>query len=266
MLPRLAKIAAVAALLSAAFSAHAVPVWMTGNDGSTLYTVDSANGASTAVGNFGQGATYTLSFDAAGTLYGISNGFSDGTLVTIDKTTGHATTVGVATGISDLMAMAFAPDGTLYAGSWSTNSLYVINKNTGAATLVGSLGFGGIMDLDFDSQGNLFALSDSLFKVDLATGNGSLVTNLANSCLMGMAIDQQDRFLATDYCTNNTPLYQINTANGSLISLGNTGIASAMGGAIEDDVANVPEPGSVALAGAAIAALLITRRRARKYN
>lgn len=98
----------------------------------------------------------------------------------------------------------------------SSNNLYTINKNTGAATVVENLGFGGIMDLDFDSRGNLFALSDSLYKVDVTTGHGTLLTHLANTCLMGMAIDQQDHFLATDYCSNNSPLFTRSTCQTAL--------------------------------------------------
>jgi hypothetical protein len=112
----------------------------------------------------------------------------------------------------------------------------------------------------------LYALSDSLYQINMATGHGTLVTHLANTCLMGMAIDQGDHFLATDYCSNSTPLYQINTADGSLTSLGNTGIAQSMGGAIEAAAASVPEPGTMSLIGAALAALLLTRRRTQKSS
>jgi outer membrane protein assembly factor BamB len=258
---RTIKIAALILAVSVANLASASTIWMTGDDGANLYKVNSATGAGTLVGSFGLASTFTLAFNNTGTLYGVANGFSDGTLVTVDQATGLAVAVGASTGIKNLMALSFAADGTLYAGSWDTNNLYTIDPLTGAATVVGSLGFNGIMDLDFDSHGNLFALSNSLYQVNTATGAGTLVTALDNGCLMGMAIDSANRFYGTDYCTSNTPLYEINTANGSLTNIGATGIGSAMGGAIVAAASPVPEPASAILFALALAGVVLVRQK-----
>ena len=255
----ISKTITAGALALATFSftpANAITLYSTGTDGNTLFTIDSTNGVGTVVGGFGHAATYALAFDASNVLYGVYNGSSNGTLATINTTTGVETPVGAATGIGNFMAIVFAPNGTLYGASWNTNALYTMNKITGAATLVGSLGFGGIMDLAFDSSGQLYGLSNNLYKINTATGAGTLFTTLSKGSLMGMTIDPSGRFLATDYSTSNTPLYQINTANGALTSLGNTGISNPMGLTFQ-----VPEPASAALLG--LGTLLLAARRRR---
>ncbi len=241
---------------------HAVTLYQTGGNGSGLYTTDSTNGATSFVGSFGYGATYALAFDPSNTLYAITNGFANGQLATVNPLTGAATLVGASTGVAVLMALVFASDGTGYAASAATNDLYKINTTTGALTTIGSLGFGGIMDLAFDSAGNLYGLSNALYEINTTTGAGSLVTNLANTGLMGLTIDPSGNFLATDYSTSNTPLYEINTSDGSLTSLGNTGVANAMALTYEG-VAAVPEPETYAmmLAGLGLLGFLARRRK-----
>ena len=245
--------------LVVALPASAVTLYGTGDDGSNLYTTNSLNGASTLVGSFGFSATYSVAFSPSNVLYSIVDFYNSSALAKVNTTTGGATLVGSATNIPELMAIIFAPDGTLYAASWGTNDLYTINTTTGVATVVGSLGFGGVMDLAFDPNGNLYALSDSLYKINLSTGAGSLITGLADGCLMGLSIDPSDRFLATDYCTSNSPLYQINTSNGSLTSLGNTGISSPMGLTYQSTA--VPEPAGISVLGVGLIGLCFARRR-----
>lgn len=237
--------------------ASAEQLYSTGADGTALYTIDSNTGAGTLIGDFSFTGTYALALSPSGTLYGVSGGYGAGTLDIVNPLTGASTHVGASTGISDLMALKFGPDGVLYAASWSTNMLYTMNPATGVATPVGSLGFSGIMDIAFDSSGQLYGLAQNLYKINKTTGAGTLFTSLTDSSLMGLTIDSSGRFLATDY-VSNSPLYQINTTTGALTSLGQTGISQPM--ALTEQ--SVPEPGSTALLG--LAGLLTMGRRRRK--
>ena len=82
-----------------------------------------------------------------GVMYAILNNgsSSESRLVTINKTTGVATSVGTvkigSSNIQDLEGLSFFNDGKLYASSGkdgpTTNALYQINKSTAVATLIG---------------------------------------------------------------------------------------------------------------------------------
>ncbi len=195
--------------------------------GSALYSIDPGTGLGTYIGNFTYSGVFALAFSPNGTLYAMSNGFGNGMLDQVNPATGASTHVGGPTGVSGILAMKFAPDGTLYAASLSTNMLYTIDLATGIATPVGNLGFSGVMDIAFDSKGQLYGLSNNLYKINRTTGAGTLFTALSDGNLMALTIDPLGRFLATDY-SGNSPLYQINTATGALTSLGITGIPYSM--------------------------------------
>ena len=265
---RVARLFAISALLgSAAFASN---IYITGDDGSNLYTLDPSTATSQLVGSFGQSGVYADAFDPNGNLWALTNGYNSGTLATVDLATGAATLVGSGSGVAGLMAMAFASNGTLYVGSWDTNALYTMDTSTGAVATVGSLGFTGLMGFDFDQSGDMFAIASGgffgpsdLYSINLSTGAGTLVTPIAaDSCLMGLSIDSSNRFLATDYCTLNSPLYQIDPATGNLTNLGSTGLAQAMGGDF-NDLASVssPEPSALLLAVSGGVLCFIQRRR-----
>jgi hypothetical protein len=241
-------------------------IYITGNGGASLFVINSSNGASTYIGDFGP-TVLADAFRPDGTLYGmIAAGSNGAQLATVNTVTGAATPIASPTGVPGLFSMSFTPDGTLYAASFETDDLYTVNLSTGAASVVGSLGFTGVMDLAWDSfDGKMYAIESfgsgsALYSINLTTGAGTLVTTPSNDCLMGLVVDSTNRFLATDNCVSSSPLYQINTTTGALSNLGNTGIGGSMGG----DIAPAPEPLPVLTLGSGLALAWLRKKLARK--
>jgi Tol biopolymer transport system component len=228
-------------VLLACMSATADNIYVE-SKGTTLYVVDSNTGASTLIGPYGKVGVLSQAFSPSGTLYAVSRGGSAALaqLLTVDLNTGAATVIG-NTGVQ-VEALAFTPDGTLYAANFNTNDLYTLDLSTGAATFVGHLGFSGIMDMAWDpANSTMYAVASlcngsQLYSINLASGAGTWVTDLDNTCLMTLAIDSSNRLLTTDFSDPNSPLYQIDRNTGSLTSLGFTGLVSTMGAAAK------PEP------------------------
>ena len=132
-----------------------------GNRG--LYRINTQTGQATLVGtmDFSGKYQYGLTFDDSGTGYLVAGG-QDGTLYTIDATTAKATKVG-----------DFTPDyidSIAWDGSqlWAMKTeygpeLYTLNRQTGEASLIGSLSGvyqWGQSGLSVDGQGNLWGLDE----------------------------------------------------------------------------------------------------------
>jgi hypothetical protein len=101
---------------------------------SELYSINPANGVTTAIGSTGIAGLAGLVLSSGGVLY--ASDVSNGNIYTIDTTTGAATILG-STGLSSPGALAIA-NGTLYltAPSGGHDYLYTVNISTGAATPV----------------------------------------------------------------------------------------------------------------------------------
>jgi hypothetical protein len=161
------------------------------------------------------GMDFQLSAPQSSVLFASVNIAGDGGtgsdhLATIDTATGLATVIGpfgVCMGVTvpsegdgsctieGMEAIAFAPDGTLYGAvnprGTGMPGLYTINPATGAATFVtpvldsgGAIPGGGVVSLQFASDGTLFAGTSSfmgvggdLGTVDPATGLFTLIGN-----------------------------------------------------------------------------------------
>jgi hypothetical protein len=138
--------------------------------GSQLRTLDPFSGVSTLIGTTGKGPIAGLAYDqGTGTMYGITGGNgsgagASGNLVTINLTTGAATTVG-SVGFN-AGSLEFGPDGNLYAGSTDgLGNLYRINKTNGAATLVGVTGFNNVTGLTLVNSTNTIQFDASNYNV-----------------------------------------------------------------------------------------------------
>jgi hypothetical protein len=98
-----------------------------------------------------------LAFAADGTLFGLTQNRAGAySLCQLDQLTGGATVIGdlglsFPTGSGVVGGLAFAPNGNLYAAVASSNEsrLYLLNQDTGAASLVGSVGIAGVSGIHF---------------------------------------------------------------------------------------------------------------------
>jgi hypothetical protein len=114
----------------------------------------------------------------AGTLYVIDD--SSNTLLSIDPVTLTITTVG-PTGVDDgdFGDLAYAPgtDTLYWVPGRRNDNLYTLNRNTGAATLIGPHGITDLFTLAFDG-GTLYAqsaLTHGVYELNTATGAATAI-------------------------------------------------------------------------------------------
>lgn len=151
-------------------------------------------------------------------------------LATVDVATG-ATSLKGSTGIA-LTDIAFSPSGDLYGISFS--SLYKVNSNTGATTLVGSLGSvsGTANALVFGSDGTLYMAGSSLYSVNTSTGAASAIGAIGFQSGGDLAFIGGDLYMASS--GNQLVEVDVTTGDGTLI--GNLGVGSMFGLATPNNV------------------------------
>jgi uncharacterized repeat protein (TIGR01451 family) len=162
-------------------------------------------------------------------------------LYTLNSTTGAATLVAPitisATQVTNVTGLAVDPtDGTLYGfmNSQTCNvrgegTLLTINKTTGAATVIGSLGAAAIQgsDISFDKFGNLYAWEggcgdpscnsngSDLYTLDTSTGTSTKVSESGSYGFQtGLAVDSLGRMYMKSY----QALFRVNQFSGHLFA------------------------------------------------
>ncbi len=173
-----------------------------------LYSINPATGARTLIGTTALPAGFSpldMAWDyTTSTMYMTAGPGGATSLYTLNLTTGAATLVaavtggGFGTGIN-LLAHPFT--GVLYAVDLAVDDLFSIDKTTGAATLIGDIGYNlqFAQGADFDNAtGTAYLCAytgggvNSLRTVDLATGLSTSVGSFDNAevdiCAIGTAL------------------------------------------------------------------------------
>ena len=217
--------------------------YATASGGAEMFAIEIRRGVITTrdIGPTLGGNCVSLALSSSRTLYSMCGPlFGDQQLATIDPKSGRANLFGEPVSGLTVMAIAFAPNGILYAvgdchpdattfectpdSDSNYNSLYTVNEATGAFTRVGSTGAPRFfMDLTFDRDGNMFGVTTTfnpstvpavLYRIDLATGMATMIVNLVGSnSVMGLAFGREGKLYATDF-TQNPGLYLIDITTG----------------------------------------------------
>lgn len=216
-------------------STPAIDLWAIEVKGSKITTKD--------IGPINAGGCASLAMSSSGTLLSMCGDlFGTQRLASIDTKTGQGTLFGAPVAGLAIMAMAFAPNGVLYAvGDCNPNgqpldcgagpgpdpnynSLYSVDVVTGEVTRIGPTGAPEFfMDLAFDRHGNLWGVTSSLqpsyipavlYRINIETGAATKIVNLVgSSTVMGLAFAQDGKLYATDF-TANPGLYLVDPKTG----------------------------------------------------
>jgi len=110
-------------------------------------------------------------------------------------------------------------------------SLYRLNRSSGAARFVGSLGTSGMNALGFTPSGALYAAGNSgFYRVNIRTGRATLIRRISGFSSSGdIAFDPRTgRFLATSSSGSSDTLYSI-ALNGNARRIGSIGFGNVYG-------------------------------------
>jgi hypothetical protein len=121
---------------------------------------------------------------------------------------------------------------TLYGIDYVADNLITIDTATGAATIVGALGFEGVHSLAYDSRsGMLYGVDNALnqlITIDRTTGAGTAVGPIGARNVQGLAFDSAGTLYGVEYGVDLAldVLFTINTATGAATVVGPLGFTA----------------------------------------
>jgi streptogramin lyase len=164
--------------------------------------------------------------------YSIADATSDA-LYEISLVSGLARRTGFLGVNGQYGALAFGPDGRLYAVDETLDRLVRINPSTGAAVVIGSLGVNvGGVGLAFDGSGVLWMVGGALlFRVDVATGAATLATPLT-TVLDSLAWSGESLY---GIHPQTGAVYRVDRTSGAATLIGPLGIANLVASGLDTD-------------------------------
>ena len=271
IIPRLTRILALSVFVGGlgVAAAQAAPLYGAdyGSSGN-LFVIDTTTGSASVTANIGTSIGDLTSDTRPGsaTVWGVD--LTANALATFDPDTGSATST-VAITNADITSIAFdVVTGTLFGNDTlsfgSSRNLYMIDTMTGAATLIGDIGYDNVFALAFDQSGNLFGVdqsTDGFISIDTSTGAGGLITTGLFSGAFDMASDPDS---GTMFLTNafGQELHTIDTATGLTTLVGPYNQSSNIAG-LAFGAAVVPVPAALPLMLLSLASLGMARQRRR---
>lgn len=141
--------------------------------GQELITIHPSTGQGTSLATLGVSDIRAIAFSPTDALYAVVAGMK---LVTVDTTTGQATSITDNMGASFVQGLAFSPGGDLY-GWDAAVGLVTIDPVSGMASVVNAAAGGGglVQTLAFRPDGQLYGARDALYEIDPATGELTLI-------------------------------------------------------------------------------------------
>ena len=161
------------------------------NTDSDLVEIDPFTGLATIIGSIGFEGVNALVANSDTTLLAAT---VEGSLISIDATTGTGTFVGVyGSDFGSTGDLAFSLNGTMLAiahkGTCCAPTFLVqVNVSNGEASEIGPIGFNNVFGLVLGPDGKLYGIADGgenevpkLIEIDAATGAGTLISQMSTS-------------------------------------------------------------------------------------